>query len=637
MRWKNVCLWVLSVAIELWVIILFVSTGWSHQFYPCFVLAAIFAFFGSFLIIGIWYVLFAQWFSCCGRRNNIRLMCAEDDFWTPMPAWEWGQDPLLLNMIDWNPVTGWAEYKRDERLLETVVFDVPMEDSFETASDPDAQYEVYLSKYMGLCAEALLKNETCDCADCTPIAVCIAYLLMENSNEFLFESIAYFTKIFRCPIYVMMNVRDRSSPWVTSALLQVWSRFKKYNGQVHTCFVESSQSKADNLNSFARDVLPEGLEYVAYFDIDDRPMYSEASLIRMAVRKNNMRHDGFRIVGVQGPCLDTYTPLKQTNKQSETPQQESLNTWGALECYIEYRKQWETSQGWFRIKGYHSHQGSNLILAAWVVRKYEFDPNALLEDMRWSINLASKEGATLYYCQPMVSFGQLPNGFWGIWKRRKRWTKGDVQEACHTMRSVPLSGHTYYYYSVAFLLFYSWLVSEPILYALLLFGFGVVSDACLQSTGTPFFLELQELNDGFNEAGMLDQALAIVWNYCGFSCLIFMLFITVGHEFQTHWHWHSSAFINGRRGRCATFLQHVWHCFQMWIWVIPWLGFWPHMNKVFYLEMCLELLLSKKPAWEPTIKEEDISRQPSSPIIPAKALTFRSFTAKSISFHKMSL
>ena len=106
---------------------------------------------------------------------------------------------------------------------------------------------------------------------------------------------------------------------------------QKYNGQVQIYFVKNSHSKAENQNEFAR-VVDSKYDYTIIYDIDDRPVYTEQSLILFADQIIGLKRNSFTIGAIQGPCLETYND----------------SHWGFIEAYEEVIEQTRELNSRFR-------------------------------------------------------------------------------------------------------------------------------------------------------------------------------------------------------------------------------------------------------------------------------------------------
>ena len=293
---RTFLVYLVTLSMELWVTILFVALGWTDELLPCLFAATLFLS-GTNMIVVVCVVL-----TICnqkirvlwGGEDFIRLLWFGDDYWMPLPNYEWGGPPLNITLRIWNQENGWGGI--DDAEDETTLHDKEgMQTSKLEVSRKHYEEEEYIARQKSTEEPTLV------------LTVC--YLLEQDNNNFLFESMEWFTSAFTCPIYLMINARGEGHirDWVHGQVCEVkGSLLRKHHGQVQVFFSESSRSKAENLNAFGELVSTDKFDYALVFDIDDRPTYSERSLLKCAKNLIGTTRNGLKITGLQGPCADCF-------------------------------------------------------------------------------------------------------------------------------------------------------------------------------------------------------------------------------------------------------------------------------------------------------------------------------------------
>eukprot|EP00956_Cyclotella_meneghiniana_P033758 scaffold98802_cov70-Cyclotella_meneghiniana.AAC.1 len=156
-----------------------------------------------------------------GGDDYIRFMSCGGDFWPPLPNYEWGGAPLNIKLVAWDQKKGWGDMhglKADE---ETHLCEQD-EEGLQTF-DSDIASEHYEAQYIA--RQNKISEPT--------LAMNICYLLEQNNNSFLFESMEWFTSAFTCPIYLVTNARGEERAWVHDKVCEVnKSLLMKHRGQV---------------------------------------------------------------------------------------------------------------------------------------------------------------------------------------------------------------------------------------------------------------------------------------------------------------------------------------------------------------------------------------------------------------------
>jgi len=452
--------------------------------------------------------------------------------------------------------------------------------------------------------EARYVQDSAD-ASLPTMVICLPYLMASNGdNSFLFESLDYFTKVHKAPIYVMLNCRGAGGTGsavtkkqllvqeeTSRALAHITTVVKeRYTpGQIRVFFTRDSKSKAANLNAFIK-VLPqkEGNEaqeeyykYVMVYDIDDRPVFNESSMLIHAESVVGTTQCGHEIVGVQGPCLETYNDTVS----------------GFHEAFYEYQAQIRVLQMEDYVLGRVRSQGSNHLVLTSMTRRHAFDTTCLLEDWRWSNDMLEHDNAALSLATTMVSYGQTPAGWSAVLRRRKRWYKGACQELFYD------SFHRSFTKSFWLDRLYSWgqmfgfVFLMPTLHMLILFGFGAI----MRETGSWTIMDPEELYDEKE----LPLFLAHLWNAVFLPCLGLLVLVNVAILIQSLVHVESSSFLNGRtlswKIRTLHILAHIFSA----AWFIVDMFTFNYQYKLYcHVEYTLEVLFRGKNEmnWKPTPK-----------------------------------
>ena len=400
---RTILVWLVSFLIELWPSILFVGLGWADELLPCLTVATLFllctnmVFIVSCVAVTFYQKIRVLW----GEEDYIRLAFFGDDYWMPLPNYEWGGPPLNITLRIWNREDGWGGVDKNAEATEETLHDNEGLQTFEPeVANVQYEEEQYIARQNGISEPTLV--------------VTVCYLLERDNNDFLFESMEWFTSAHTCPIYLMMNARGegKERAWVHEMVCKVKeSLLIKHRGQVQVTFSESSRSKAENLNVFGELVSTDKFDYALVFDIDDRPTYSERSLLKCAKSLIGTTRNGYKMIGVQGPCADCF--------------ENEAGLFGVIECHQEWYYHMEKNQNYARFMGHTWCMGSNFIAETWVFKNYAFNPDMLTEDASWSLGLL-EDGMALAVLPMALSYGQLPKSP-AREKRRKRWEKGGLQ------------------------------------------------------------------------------------------------------------------------------------------------------------------------------------------------------------------
>ena len=384
-----------------------------------------------------------------------------------------------------------------------------------------------------------------------------------------------------------MNARGEKRAWVHDKVCEVKkSLLTKHRGQVQVTFSESSRSKADNLNVFGEQVSTEKFDYALVYDIDDRPTYSERSLLKCAQRLIGMKRNGLTIVGLQGPCIDCF--------------ENEAGLGEMVECQHEWFLHMVKHQVFDRCTGHIWCQGSNFIAETWVFKKYKFNPSLLCEDQGWSVDLL-KDGFALANFSQAVSYGQGSSRK----KRRRRWDKGHMQLCSYIIQNMPMSYFILPAKCWAYWTVFWYFVTFPTIIMLTLFGFRVCGRNCLSQTGTPFFLDPDQMTSETMSAYGV-RSLVWVWNHIGFTNFVVLVGIIFGHGFNTLKFWHRGQFLNARRGCKWFFLQFGYTIFDTLLLVFPILDYKAQVKQFHFTDMLLDFVFGRLPAWEPTEKKSQV-------------------------------
>eukprot|EP00956_Cyclotella_meneghiniana_P031574 scaffold83236_cov36-Cyclotella_meneghiniana.AAC.4 len=219
----SILVFLVSTCEELWVVILFVSFGWANELLPCLTFAALFASCSSIPLV---YVIFMTCYQkirvLWGGDDYIRFMSCGDDFWPPLPNYEWGGAPLNIKLVAWDQKKGWDGEMHGLKADEETNLCEQDEEGLQ-AFDSDIASKHYEEEYIA--RQNKISEPT--------LAMNICYLLEQNNNSFLFESMEWFTSAFTCPIYLVMNARGEERTWVHDKVCEVKkSLLMKHRGQV---------------------------------------------------------------------------------------------------------------------------------------------------------------------------------------------------------------------------------------------------------------------------------------------------------------------------------------------------------------------------------------------------------------------
>ncbi|CAB9520632.1 expressed unknown protein [Seminavis robusta] len=592
--WKlTVCL--LTLALELWVFLLVVLLGKANDLQVNLILINCLHFFAIIGLLGCTIkMLYDKAFA---KEDLTRLLAFGDDYWPPFPRWEWNSPPLLWNVVDYDfdDGTGWSklypEPKQETALVDTGNTKPAVTKFFKDAHLPATMKQVYFLdpgsvdpaqlteyelEYLATAAEQKLPS----------LVVCVCYLLAKESNAFLMESISYFTQVHKAPLYVMVNAREEGT-WIYDQLLQLSGYLQNHHlHQVRIFFVNSSRSKATNLNAFI-DVLPPpdqetSFKYVCNYDVDDRPTFNEVSLLTYAEKAIGKRRSGHTIVGIQGPCLECYNGTVS----------------GLLECSIEYAAQaasgilsWEA-----RFLGKVRSQGSNHLVLTSAFRRFRFNKNVLLEDWRWSNDMLEKENLSLAYVRTMVCFGQTPNGWNAIAKRRNRWNKGRHAEALNDAFGRRVIGPCFADWVMVWVKLVMFFVVNPLLHMFIIIGYGVIFGESYKQ-GRYGTLNSEKLEDNG-----VNGVLGILWNYSWIGSLAGVCGINLAYFILSVVHLESSSFLNGRNTPSYKMLHILMHFFDMFSLFLKPLSRAYQYEYYCGVELLLEKALFQKVEWVATPK-----------------------------------
>jgi len=438
------------------------------------------------------------------------------------------------------------------------------------------------------------------------VVICICYLLMKEKNDFLLESLDFFTKVHKkTPIYVMMNTREEgskegastcddggddnnTSSWVKEQLDNISISIKeKYTNpsQIRTFYIDSSKSKAGNLNAFI-DILQckgyEDYKYVLNYDVDDRPTFNETSLIAYAENVVGSTISGQKIVGLQGPCLECFN--------------DTLS--GLLEAKYEFNVQTGLLAMYSRFGLRVKSQGSNNLILSDVYRRYRFNTSVLLEDWRFSNDLC-QEKIGFKYVRTMICFGQTPYGWNAIMRRRDRWFKGGWNEMFYdAFQRSPFTPVLKEWFK-GWRTMFQFIVLMPTLHMLILLGFGVIFRETSASLSNFGMVNLED----FTETTGMPKSIGELWNVTFVSGCGSMLVISTVHNIRAITNMHSSCFLNGRN----TLKYRVFYFF---CYVTDLLGFFISFLTRYYqyqyyclMESIFEYALRKETEWIPTEKQ----------------------------------
>ena len=597
-KWSwNAAIVVLTAMLELWVVVLLILFGEQNKLLFSLVIANLLNFCSTIYALGmLTKIVYDKLFA---KEDLTGYLALGKDFYPPMPKWEWNDPPLFWNVCDYSQELGWAQiYPRPEdrmsqevkigfddcneslKLLQELLDPELVEDeNFVKYLDPGAIRPTTLNYYERHYFKTASLNEQ------PTVVVCICYLLSKGSNDFLMDSLRFFTQVHSAPIYVMINAREEGD-WVNTQL-EILSKFLVDNCfyQIKLFFVKYSRSKAANLNAFI-DVLPSPNEckykYVLNYDVDDRPTFNEKSLLAYAEGVVGKMRAGNKIVGIQGPCLECFN-----------------NTYsGFLEAMLEYNAQAAagTSNWESRFLGKIKSQGSNHLVLTEVFRCHKFNVNVLLEDWRWTSNMLQDDKCCLAFARTMVCYGQTPLGWNAVAKRRNRWVKGRFQESFHDAFYRPVFGTMFWDWARGWMAILSFFVLKPIYHALIVFGY----DAIFSESGRQgrYGLLIPEV---LKSEG-ISPCLGVLWN---FLWPISTLFV-VGHYFANFVcvvsNPKSSSFLNGRDSFQYRVLYVVMHFLDFLLFAT--MPFTRNFQYVYFCraEWLLEKALGRKAQWVPTPK-----------------------------------
>lgn len=438
--------------------------------------------------------------------------------------------------------------------------------------------------------------------------VSVCYLLAKDSNDFLLESIDYFKKIHKAPVYVMMNARD-GGDWIHEQLDIISSYVdQKYRDQVRVFFVKPSRSKAANLNALVDIVRNEeyhDYKYVLNYDIDDRPTFNETSAFTYAEKVVGTKRGGTRIVGIQGPCLECFN--------------DTLS--GLLEARHEFNAQTDKLAMRSRFGLKTESQGSNHLILSEVFRRYRFDTKVLLEDWRWSNDMKEDQNIGLMFVRTMVCYGQTPYGLRAVLRRRNRWVKGRWTEWIHDVFERPLFTPLFKERVTGLMVVVNFLLLQPMLHLLMLMGYILVTSEAHVGF---LFLNTKLLEETEN----VPRKVGVWWNWTwpiGLGALLLIYFV---HGIMKLVNFQSVSFLNGR----DTFRYRVFYAFcilfdSLTPIVAPFTVYYQYQYYCL-VEYVLEKVIQKKIVWVPTpkvaqkeeadgkydvVKQKDSKRLPETP------------------------
>ena len=392
---RTILVWLVSFLLELWPSILFVGLGWADELLPCLTVATLFllgtnmAVIVSCVAVTFYQKIRVLW----GEEDYIKLAFFGDDYWMPLPNYEWGGPPLNITLRIWNQEDGWGGVEKNAGATDKTLH------VHEEATDDSLHDEEGLRTFEPEVANGQYEEEQYIARQNKisepTLVVTVCYLLEQDNNDFLFESMEWFTSAYTCPIYLMMNARGEGNE--RARVHEMVCKIKesllvKHCGQVQVTFTESSRSKAENLNAFGELVSTDKFDYALVFDIDDRPTYSERSLLKCAKSLIGTTRNGYKMIGVQGPCADCF--------------ENEAGLFGLIECHQEWYYHMEKNQNYARFMGHTWCMGSNFIAETWVFKNYAFNPDMLTEDASWSLGLL-EDGMALAVLPMALSYGQL--------------------------------------------------------------------------------------------------------------------------------------------------------------------------------------------------------------------------------------
>ena len=593
-----------SFAIEFWVLLLLERLGKLNAVQTILIFANAF----NMMVLLATMCLFVKFVfdKLCAEHDLIGWAMLGRDFYPPLPKWEWDDPPLKYNLCDYSTAIGWSNIYQP---LQPDSFTLPLgaDDKMqrkqnsptsigsictqEQASNPDCHRDVeyltsesveatklsdYESQYL---QEASIQNQS-------TVVICICYLLSKTSNRFLLESLKYFSQVHQAPIYVMINAREQGV-WIDDQIRIISSFLNEHGlGQVKLCYVNNSRSKAANLNAFI-DALPlshvdsaqKAYKYVLSYDVDDRPVFNEASLLTYADSVVGKMQGGHRIVGIQGPCLECYNDTFS----------------GLLECMIEFNDKASSGLSAFeaRIWGkVHSRGSNNLVLSESFCR-HRFNPNVLLEDWRWTDDMLQGENGSLAFARTMVCYGQTPQGWTALAKRRNRWVKGSFQEAIHAAFHRPFLGPTFKDWLMGWCKLLYYFVVMPIFHMMVLVGNSVIF-AESGRHGRRGFLDPTQMSSL--------PSMAVVWNFTWPASLAIIIGAHVVNFVCVMANRSATNFLNGRVSPFYNFVHIAFHLCDMFLFLtLPFTRLYQY-GYFCCAELLLERALFRQTEWVPTPK-----------------------------------
>lgn len=625
----SIFVWCVTLALELWVVFAVYWTGQAENLYLNLALVNVS---NILTALGILYVLAKLFYfkTSFVEEDRIRWMCAGDDFWPPFPKWEWNSPPLLWNVCDYSKTTGWSQvYPSTDENGQKDDCNVQMGCDDSVGQLPPPIFDVQEGKATPLpMKHVTILEQGCTVLPVTmthyelsylsnvskndqpSLLVCVSYLLVKDCNRFLMESLHYFAKVHTAPIYVMTNARDsESSQWIEEQLNHI-DRYLEMNrmDNVRIFFVQDSRSKAANLNAFI-DLLPDAnsetaYKYVLSYDVDDRPMYNEHSLLAYAETVVGTSRAGAVVAGIQGPCLECFNSTLS----------------GLMESHTEYIAQTGHLNFSNRFMGYVRSQGSNHLILTSAFRQYRFNTQVLLEDWRWSTDMLEKGNLCLKFASTMVCFGQTPKGWRALNRRRMRWTKGRLEETLYdAFLRGSRCGRMFTNWCAAWMNLCSLFIFTPVLHNLIVFGFSAIFEESRRH-GRRGFLDPDQLEEGYATLGHL-------WN-ASWVCVLFCIFFPYSvHTVRSLVNPQSSCFLNGRDELKYKVLHALIHVVDL---VEPlYAPLTYHYEYYCNVEYLLEKLFFQKSDWTPTPKKvQAMDLKPDD----TEAASQRELTEKSLSY-----
>lgn len=488
--------------------------------------------------------IFARWLI---HKPVARWFCLGSDYWPPFPKWEWGEKPLLWNVVSWDPADGWEKMHEAQAVSVTAP---PL---------PSA-------------------------------VVCVCFLLSKQSNAILYESLAFFTSTHTSPIYVMMNAQE-AGDWIEGMLRQIATHIAMHYSeeQVKVWFVKDSRSKAANLNAFVEVVGERNFKYAMMYDVDDRPTYNETSLLEYAEEKVGTTVAGFTVAGLQGPCIEAFDDTLR----------------GFIEVSIEWWSMTRSLDLVARVSGGPVRfLGHNLIIKMDILKRQRFNSEILLEDWRWSMDIM-EEGQALIYTRAMVSYGQTPPGWRAVLQRRKRWFQGRTEEQCHDAFCRSLRGPAKLWVLAAWWQIFGYLVAKPMLNALSLVGFARIFSRC-QSHGNFLVVDVDRLVDEESQSrnpGTLRVA-GILWNVVAVAAALIVFGTCLIHYVNEVRNWRSGLFLNGRSTFRWVLLQQSYYFVAAFGVLYKPFTFYQHFEYYCRAECVLKMLMGRRRQWNPTPKKQ---------------------------------